>query len=297
MKLFRILIRCMRDSLKSFVRNFSLSLASILCVTITLLLVSFTTIASVNINNTIESVENELNIIVYLNNDVTEDRIEELNAEFLAITDVIEVVYKSKEEWKIEMSETDESFENILNYLPENPLQDSFSLKVNDSTKINSIAEYVSQTNDVNTVKYGEGMVDSIISTFGTIQKTTIGIVVALIVVTVFLIGNTIKLTISSRRHEIEIMRLVGGSNMSIRLPFIFEGFLVGVIGSIIPVCVSVYGYIMLYDYFGGVLFTNLLPLIEPFDFILYIGMLLVILGATVGVIGSIRAVRKYLKV
>lgn len=297
MKPIRIFIRCLRDSFKSFVRNFSLSLASILCVTITLLLVGFTAIASFNINNTIDSVEDELSIIVYLNKDVTEERLEELEIEFEEITHVDFVQLKNKDEWKTEMSEMDETFETVLNYLDENPLLDSFIIKVSDANKINSVAEYIAATNDVETVKYGEGMVDDVLSTFGIIQKGTILIVIALVLVTMFLIGNTIKLTIFSRRNEIEIMRLVGASNTTIRLPFIFEGFLVGIIGSIIPVSVCIYGYIIFFDYFNGVLFTNLLPLIDPFYFIFYISGMLMMIGAFVGVFGSIKAVRKYLKV
>lgn len=296
-KPIRIFIRCLRDSFKSFVRNFSLSIASILCVTITLILVSFTAIGSANINSIIENVEDELSIIVYLDSDVSEERSTELLEEFSDIDYVEEVIFKSKDEWKIEMSEIDETYETVLNYLDENPLLDSFTIKVNDATKIGDVAEYISETNDVDTVKYGEGMVDSVLSTFSTIQKGTIAVVIALVLITVFLIGNTIKLAIFARRNEIEIMRLVGASNMTIRLPFIFEGLLVGIIGAIIPACVSVYGYIIFYDYYGGVLFTNLLPLVEPFNFIIYLALLLFVLGAFVGIVGSIRAVRKYLKV
>lgn len=293
----RIFIRCMRDSLKSFIRNFSLSLASILCVTITLILVAFTIVASVNINKTIDKIEDELTIIVYLNSDTTEERSSELFDEFSEINAVSSVVFKSKDEWKSEMSEVDETYETFLNYLDENPLLDSFTVSVVDSAQISDVAEYISQTNDVNTVKYGEGMVDSILSTFSTIQTGTIVVVVALVLVTVFLIGNTIKLTIFSRRGEIEIMRLVGASNTTIKLPFIFEGLLVGLIGSVIPVCISVYGYIVFYDYFGGVLFTDIITLVEPFNFIIYLAGFLFIIGAFVGMLGSLRAVRKYLKV
>lgn len=297
MKSIRIFIRCLRDSFKSFVRNFSLSLASILCVTITLLLVSFTCIASFNINNTIDSVEDEFSIIVYLSRNVEEERLLTLENEFKTIEYIEYVELKTKDQWKIEMSETDETFETVLNYLDENPLLDSFIIKVSDSSKISSIAEYISATNDVETVKYGEGMVDDILATFEVIQTGTIFIVIALVVVTTFLIGNTIKLTIFSRRNEIEIMRLVGASNSTIRLPFVFEGLLVGIIGAIIPVSISIYGYIIFYDYFGGILFTNLIPLIKPFYFIFYIASMLTIIGAFVGVFGSLKAVRKYLKV
>ena len=297
MKPIRIFIRCLRDSFRSFIRNFSLSIASIMCVTITLILVAIAVISSANINKTMDDVKKELSIIVYLDKDVKEERIDELNKEFKDIKEVSEVSFKSKDEWKFEMSETDETFKTVLDYLEENPLQDSFAIKVKDSKNLDKVAEYISSTNDVHTVKYGEGMVDSLLETFNVVKNVIVAIVVALVLVTVFLIGNTIKLTIFSRKNEIEIMRLVGASNMTIRLPFIFEGLLVGIIGAIIPISISVYGYIIFYDYFGGVLFTNMITLIEPFNFILYVGLLLLALGAFVGVLGSIRAVRKYLKI
>ena len=129
------------------------------------------------------------------------------------------------------------------------------------------------------------------------IQKITIGIVIALILVTVFLISNTIKLTIYSRKNEIEIMRLVGASNTTIKLPFLFEGLFLGLIGSIIPVCITIYGYTILYNIMHGYLFTETLNLIKPYNFVFYVSGAIILLGAVVGMFGSTNSVRKYLKV
>ncbi len=301
MKAIRILFRSIRDSFKNVIRNFSLSLASILCVTITLILVSISIVATANVNNTTQSFENELSIIVYLNSDITDERINELTEEFKSIDEVASVEFKSQDDWKTELSESDEDFAGILTYLEEtnneNPLLNSFAVYVDDTENLEKVAEYLSETPDVDTVKYGEGMVETIISVFDIVQQITIAIVIALVLVTAFLIGNTIKLTIFSRRSEIEIMRLVGASNMTIRLPFIFEGLIVGILGSIIPICITIYGYILLYTSFDGVLFTNMIPLIEPYNFVFIVSAALLSLGALVGMFGSIRAVRKYLKI
>ncbi len=297
MKAIRILGRSIRDSFKSIIRNFSLSIAAILCVTITLLLVSVSIIASANINYTTENIENELSIVVYLDNAVTEERIVELEGEFNNIEKVSEVVFKSKDEWKTEMSEYDETFETVLNYLDENPLLDTFTIKVKSVEDLSDVAEYIKTTNNVNTVKYGEGMVDSIISAFSLIQKVTIGLVIALVLVTAFLISNTIKLAIFSRRNEIEIMRLVGASNLTIKLPFFFEGLIIGFLGSIIPISITIYGYIIIYSSSNGVLFSNMVTLLDPYYFVFYVSGILILIGCVVGVFGSLRAVRKYLKV
>ena len=143
----------------------------------------------------------------------------------------------------------------------------------------------------------GEGTVDRVVGIFDTVKKITLFIVVALILVTSFLINNTIKLTIFSRRSEIEIMRLVGTSNYAIKLPFIFEGLFLGLIGSIIPIILTIYGYIIAYSRLDGHLFSKVISLVKPFSFVLYVSLVLVIIGSIVGVIGSYKAVRKYLKV
>ena len=150
----------------------------------------------------------------------------------------------------------------------------------------------------INSINYGEEMVDQMLPVFNVIDKACIGAVIALVLVTAFLIANTIKLAIFARREEIEIRRLVGASNISIKIPFIIEGLFLGGIGSIIPIIISIYGYTSLYDYFGGSLFSsNLAKIIEPVPFVYYVSIVLLIIGMLVGMFGSWRAVRKYLKI
>ncbi len=297
MRAFRIFFRSIRDALKSVVRNFSLSFASIMCTTITLILVAVAVVAAANVNNATRLIEDELTIVTYLKKDVTEEQIENIKSEISSYKNIEEVTFKSKDEWKLEMSEYDDSFKTVLNYLDENPLMDSFVLKVNDVKKLSETSEYIKAINGVDTVKYGEGMVEQVISVFDIVQKIVVVVVIALIVVTSFLISNTIKLTIFSRRNEIEIMRLVGASNITIKLPFLFEGFIIGLIGSIIPVCITIYGYVILYSRLHGKLFSNMIMLIKPYPFVFWVSLIVVAIGALVGMYGSIKAVRKYLKV
>ena len=297
MRAFRIFFRSIRDALKSVVRNFSLSFASIMCTTITLILVAVAMVAAANVNNATRLIEDELTIVTYLKKDVTEEQIENIKSEISSYKNIEEVTFKSKDEWKLEMSEYDDSFKTVLNYLDENPLMDSFVLKVNDVKKLSETSEYIKAINGVDTVKYGEGMVEQVISVFDIVQKIVVVVVIALIVVTSFLISNTIKLTIFSRRNEIEIMRLVGASNITIKLPFLFEGFIIGLIGSIIPVCITIYGYVILYSRLHGKLFSNMIMLIKPYPFVFWVSLIVVAIGALVGMYGSIKAVRKYLKV
>ena len=297
MKAFRIFGRSIRDAVKSVIRNFSLSFASIMCTTITLLLVSVAIICAVNINKATKSIEDELSIVVYLDREVTEETIENIKTDIESQKNVEEVEFKSKTEWKDEMSEYDDTFSTVLNYLDENPLSDSFIVKVVNVEKLSDTAEYIKSINGVDVVKYGEGMVDDVISAFDVVKKVVAIVVIALILVTAFLISNTIKLTIFSRRSAIEIMRLVGASNLTIKIPFIIEGFIIGVIGSIIPICVTIYGYVVLYSLLNGHVFSNMIVLLKPYNFVFYVSGVLLIIGAIVGMFGSLLAVRKYLKI
>ena len=140
-------------------------------------------------------------------------------------------------------------------------------------------------------------IVDKMITAFTSIKNVTYGVVIALIVVTVFLIVNTIKLTISARKREISIMRLVGASNITIKMPFIIEGMILGLFGSIIPIIFTTYGYLAFYKHFDGYLFSELIKLIKPEPFIYTTSLIVLAIGILVGMIGSASAVKRYLKI
>ena len=297
MKPFRIIGRSIRDAFKSVFRNFSLSMASILCATITLLVVSISLLIAVNINEATQSLENELSIVVYLEKSATEEDINYLKSTISKINDVEEVTYKSKDEWKLEMSEYNSSFGTIFENYETNPLLDSFIITVTDVTSLDKIAKEIREMDKVESASYGEEAVTTIVSAFDIVEKVVLVAVIALVVVTGFLISNTIKLTIFSRKTEIEIMRLVGASNIAIKLPFVFEGFIIGVLGSLIPIIVTIYGYIIAYEKLNGHIITELISLISPYNFVFYVSLIIAGLGAVIGMFGSLRAVRKYLKI
>ncbi len=297
MKAFRIIGRSFRDAFKSVFRNFSLSMASILCATITLLVVSITLVIAGNINNTTKNLEKELTIIVYLEKSSTEEDVTRIKTAIEEMDEVATVSYKSKDEWKLEMSQYNSSFGTVFENYEDNPLLDSFTVTVKDAKNLAVTTESIKKIEKVDTANYGESAIDTIVSVFDIVEKATLVIMIALIFVTAFLITNTIKLTIYSRRSEIEIMRLVGASNIAIKMPFVIEGFLIGVIGSLIPVIVTIYGYIIAYEKLDGHILTDILRLIEPTPFIFYSSLLVVALGAVIGMLGSLNAVRKYLKI
>ncbi len=296
-KAFRIFVRSIRDSVKSVFRNFSLSIASILCTTITLVLVAIAIVVTVNVNHVKKDMEEELTIVVYANEETTDEQLKTLEKEIKNISTVKKVVAKSKEEWRLEMKSYSDTLNTTLDYLEENPLLDSFIVTVDNVDDLRPTALKIRDLDNIESANYGEGMVEDIISVFDIIKTVTIVMVVALIVVTAFLISNTIKLTIFSRRSEIEIMRLVGSSNTSIKLPFVFEGFLLGLLGSIIPIIVTIYGYLIMYEQLSTSSSFSIIELVKPMPFVLITSLVLLVIGSVVGMFGSARAVRKYLKI
>ena len=299
MKIFRMLGRSVRDAFKSVLRNFSLSLASISCITITLVIVAVSVIASFNVQNFTKEIESDLTIVAFLDKDATSDDVADIKKELNSMKNIETFTFKGKEDVKDEMSKESEVFSSVMSEWSkeDNPLKDTFQIKVKDATKISKTAKTIKNVEKVSLVRYGEGMVDKLVKAFTSIQKVAYGVVIALIVVTVFLIINTIKLTIFSRKREISIMRLVGASNFSIKTPFIIEGMFLGLIGSIVPVLLITFGYLAFYKHFDGYLFTKLIELIKPEPFIYSTSGIIIIIGILVGMIGSASAVRKYLKV
>lgn len=301
MKMLRMLGRSIRDAFKSVFRNFSLSLASISCITITLIIVAISIVASYNVSNFTEEIEKDLTIVAFVENDATTEDIETIKTELGKISNINqkEIKYESKQQVKTEMQKESDIFNAVMDGWDEedNPLKDTFQIKVNDVEKISKTAKQIEKIEKVAVVRYGEGMVDKLVNAFNSIEKVAYGAVIALIVVTIFLIINTIKLTIYSRKREISIMRLVGASNFTIKTPFIIEGMFLGLLGSIIPILMIIFGYPALYNHMNGYVFSPLIDLINPNPFIYQISGMVVVIGIIVGMIGSASAVRKYLKV
>jgi len=328
MKAFRILFRNIRDAFKSVFRNFSLSLASIACIVITLIVVSIAMVLSFNVNNFTNKVEKDVTIVAFLDRHITLDRIKDIEDELLLINNIETFTTQDKKDLALEMIEASEEYKVILErYIDEtalneikakiemgeateedynkayqqmresNPLSDTIEIKVTDIEFIDEVAKEIEEIKDVISVKYGEGLVEQLVSVFDVIKNISYGVVIALIIVTAFLISNTIKITIFSRKREIEIMRLVGASNLNIKIPFIFEGLFLGILGSIIPVIITIIGYESLYETISGRGVPVFIELIVPLPFTYFISLILLLIGVLVGMFGSWRAVKKHLKI
>ena len=302
MKIFRIFGRSIKNAGKSIFRNLSLSVASVTCAVITLVLVSIGMLLSYNINKVTKNIENELTIVIFMDKDINESELNKTKEDLMKIDNVKSVKFNSKEDIKNNMASESETFNKIISTWEdgENPLQDSFIVDLKDAKDINETATTIKNMEKVSLVKYGETTVNDLINIFEAIKKFTIGLVIGLILVTAFLINNTIKITIFSRKREIDIMRLVGTSNIVIKLPFFIEGFFIGLLGSIIPVIFTIFGYTYAYNSLSRVNlsnFMNLISLANPNEIIYKVSLAIIVVGTVIGALSSVRAVRKYLTI
>lgn len=299
MKIIRILGRNIRDGFKNVFRNLSLSIASISCITVTLIIVAASIVGSWNVENFTDLIRDDFTIVAFVNNKTSQEDEEKIKSQIEKIKNVESIEFISKKDIMEEMKQSSDTLNTVMSSWgeSENPLDDTYQIRVKNEEKINKTAEKIKKIENIDKVSYGEGMVDSMISIFKIVKNILIVIVIALVIVTAFLIVNTIKITIFSRQEEIEIKRLVGASNISIKQPFVIEGLIIGMLGSIIPMIVTIYGYSYLYDKTGGKMFSQFIKLVKPFPFSIYVSLILLAIGVLVGMYGSNRAVRKYLKI
>ena len=295
MQIFRMLQRGIRDAFKSVVRNFSLSIASIICVSITLFIVSVAIILTANVNNFSTNIKQVVTIIAFLEKKSDKNAIQK---ELKALKNVSKVEFVSKVDAKKELSESSSQFKEWLKDWNDEdlPLKDSFKIKVKDLKQINDTVSKIEVIKGISSINYGKTTIEKMLSTFEVVNKLMYVTVIILIVVTIFLIINTIKLTIYSRKREIEIMRVVGASNFAIKFPFVVEGMVLGFIGSIIPILLTIYLYSYVYNRFQGNIYSNIIKLMTPNSLVYFVSLILVIIGVIVGMLGSSGAVRKYLK-
>lgn len=303
MKLFRMIKNGIRDAFKSVFRNFSLSLASISCISITLIIVSLALLVAFNVENFSKKAGNNVTIVTYLKLGVTEEDIVAFEKEMNEIENIssgFEATKQTPRDRKQALIEENDFLSSVGNLIDnENEVfHYRYDINVNEVRDIEETRNTIKANNLVDYAEYGDETILKMISMFDMAGKVSIGVAIVLMIVTVFLIINTIKLTIFSRRREISIMRVVGASNISIKNPFIIEGLIIGILGSIVPIVATIFCYKAFYGTLDdGHLLTFWLEFIKPEPFVYVVSLIILGLGAFVGMVGSGSAVRKYLKV
>ncbi|MEL4024139.1 permease-like cell division protein FtsX [Lysinibacillus endophyticus] len=295
----RTIQRHFRESLRSITRNGWMTFASISAVTVTLLLVGVFTIIMMNLNKVADDIENDVEIKVLI--EIIEDADKAKAAEDKLMTDikkisgVEEVVYSSKEQ---ELDLLIEDFgEDLSLFEQSNPLRNVLYVKATEPQQTAKVAEKIEKLDNIYQVVYGEGKVEKLFSFLNTSRNIGIVLILGLLFTAIFLISNTIRITIIARKEEIEIMKLVGATNAFVRIPFVIEGMWLGILGSIIPMAVVTIVYYKFYNIVQPKLQGELLQLVDLTPLLYQVNVLILVLGIFIGIWGSFMSVRRFLKI
>jgi cell division transport system permease protein len=290
--------RHIREGFKSLGRNGWMTFASISAVTVTLILVGTFLAIIMNVNNMATSVEEDVEIYAYIDVVATPEVHEQLKSDIEGLEKVGSIEFSSKEDELEKLKENfggDEAkaFELIEQ---ENPLNDTFIVKAKDPQEVPTLAKEIKDL-DSNIVKvnYGQGQVEKLFDIVNTVRNIGVVLIIGLLFTAMFLISNTIKVTIFARKEEIEIMRLVGAKNNFIRWPFLIEGLLLGVTGSIIPIIFVLTTYQSSYSMLAEKT-NSAIQLMPLFPYAFIISLILLLIGGCIGMWGSVMSIRKFLK-
>ena len=295
--MIRNFFRHIGSALKNLKRNGWMTLASVSAVTVTLTLVGIFLGVILNVTKIAEDINKNVDVSVFVEIGTEKKETEALGKELDKIPNVEKVVFSSKQnEYKKltdKLGDTWKLFDG-----DDNPLYDVYILTSKDSDSIKGIQKAAAELNNVHKADYGGQNSDKIFAISKNVKLWgTVG-AGFLIAVAVFLISNTIRITIISRRHEIQIMRLVGAKNGFIRWPFFLEGAFIGVLGAILPILLISFGYSQVYYIFTkSMIATAAYELMSPTSLVLQLNVLLLIIGVVIGSFGSILSMRRFLKV
>ncbi|WP_318031842.1 permease-like cell division protein FtsX [Tannockella kyphosi] len=274
-----------------------MSFSSIFAVMITLVLIGSIGILALNVQHITVTVEDSVRVYVKLERELESSDEVAIGVLINEMDNVASATYYTRDEELTKLIENyEDGAELFESYRDDNPLGAAYDVEVTDASYIDSVAQEIEEIVGVSSTTYGGESTNNLIDTMEYVRTGGTIFIVGLVLIAMLLISNTIKITITTRQTEISIMRMVGASNWYIRLPFMLEGMLIGLLGSIIPILFVVYGYTFMYDAFAGMISGNIITLLEPMPFVVDFSCLLALLGAGVGFIGSLVSIRKFLK-
>lgn len=287
-----------RESLKSIKRNGWMTFASIGSVTVTLILVGVFFAIMMNLNRVAQTIEQDVEIRVHIDVAANKQDQDTLRKQIASIPEVKSIVFSPKtKELDNLVKSLGEDGKAFQLFQQDNPLNDVFIVKTKNPADTMKVAKQIEKDNFVAKVKYGQGKVEKLFKFISAARNVGIVLIIGLFFTAIFLISNTIKITIIARRREIKIMRLVGATNSFIRWPFFLEGLWLGIVGSILPIVLISIAYYRAYDYIGPKLEGTFIKVLPFSPFVYQMSGILILMGALIGVWGSVMSVRKFLKV
>ncbi|MBT9143438.1 MAG: Cell division protein FtsX [Dehalococcoidia bacterium] len=293
--LIRNWLHFIKEAFSSVYRNGWMSFASIGVVAVTLFILGSFILLNINVEYISEDIKQQVQIVAFVDESLASDQLNSLRVSLIQMGKVEEVRFVSREDalerLKEELGPLVEGFEGS----GRNPLRDSFEIRAIVPEDIPAVAEEVTELPGIARVDYGKGVVERLFSITGAVRWIGIAFIIGLALTAMFLIANTIKLTVNARAKEIMIMKYVGATEWFVRWPFLIEGILLGFLGALLPTV------FLMFIYSEAVAWTNLnlhfLPLVSPGAVIMELAKLLLVLGTVVGGIGSLVSMRRFLKV
>lgn len=288
------------SSLKNIKRNALMSFASIFSITSTLVILGIVIALILNVNHLTDEFVDKFNILnLQISDDYSDSQIADLEKQVGDMSNIESVLLITKEEALEKMKDDFEDHSETLEGLPENPMPNVLRIELKDVEEAEATIALLEEIDKDNEIHYYRDTVNKILNITGVIKTVGMALILILLITTVFVVNNTIRVSIAGRSTEIGIMRYVGATRGFIRRPYLVEGIILGLLGALISTGLIYFGY----DQFISMAFESLSqlshdkPLLDTIYIVKRVGFLAVIIGIGVGMVGSIFSVRKYLRV
>lgn len=292
--------RPIKEGFLGVFRHGAMSLQSGSAVTITLIIISLFLIFTMNVSRFTQGIEQSVQISATVDYDhETAEEEDRISLAIQEIEGVDTVTYSSKAEefqYYLDSFSDERTKEAFRPFEEDNPMHDAYYVTVKDGSDLQSVADKIRGIEGIESVNFGGASAIQLVYMLKSIRTGGGLLALALSILAIFLIANTIKLTIMARADEIAIMRNVGARNGFIRSPFVVEGIIIGALGAIPPILLTIYMYKSVYKFTGGYLLTPMFSLIPPETFLPTACAILLGIGVVVGLLGSFFSVSKYLR-
>lgn len=285
-----------KETYKSIRRNGFMSFASISTVAVSLLVLGMFLMIFLNTNNLAQYLENQVQISVYMQDSATDKELASVKDKLTKMPGVVKVTQVNKQQALERFKKRLGDQEQLLNSLgKENPFPNSFEVQVDNPDRIKVLTPQIGQLPKVETAKFGQEVVEHLFQMTKILRLGGIVLVVFLAMATLFIISNTIRLTVFARRKEVIIMKYVGATDWFIRWPFLLEGMTLGFFGAVVAFVLINSIYASLLDRIHATL--AFLPLLPTSPLLLYVDLFLLAAGTGIGALGSYISLRKFLRV
>ncbi len=294
-----MILNFFRDAYLNIKRNLLMSMASVISVMAALIIVGVIAIIAMNVTFIVDEVESNLEMKIYMADDQPEASVEEIGSRIQANAHVTELAFVSKDEALDEFASWFGKNEQLLQGYAEqgNPLPSSYVIKVDNAENLDQIYKEFINIEGVEDIVYGQEYVSALLKFNKMINTVSIVVVLILSIISLFTIYNTIKLTVFARRGDIDIMKYVGAGKLYIKMPFILEGSMLGVLGALVAVLLlrNIYAMVL-----GSLKLGTVMPLsasLAPFGLVIGpISYWFLLYGFIIGAVGSLISVSKFLR-